>query len=56
MYFELDHSDEEEMERALDSECPPFIDPWYDIHPYFPKILGNYALSPPGCVWLALCW
>ena len=49
VYSESDHSDEEEMQRALDSECTPYI------HPHFPKILGNYALPLPSHVWLALC-
>ena len=55
VYSELDHSDKEEEQRAPDSECAPLIDPWYDIHPYFPKIPSDYAPSPPGHVWLALC-
>ena len=55
VYSELDHSDEEETERDPNSECAPLIDPWYDVYPHFPKILGDYALPPPGRVWLALC-
>ena len=54
-YSESEHSDEEEAQRDLDSECAPLIDPWYDINPHFPKILGYYALPPPSHVWLALC-
>ena len=54
-YFESKHSDEEEAHYDLDSECTPLIDPWYDIHPHFPKIPGDYAPPPLGCVWLALC-
>ena len=54
-YSELEHSDEEEAQHDLDSECAPLIDPWYDIHPHFPKIPSDYAPPPPGCVWLALC-
>ena len=49
VYSELDHSDEEEVQRAPDSECTPHI------HPHFPKILGNYAPPLPSGVWLALC-
>jgi len=56
VYSELDHSDEEETQRAPNSECAPLIDPWYDIHPHFPKIPGDYTPLPLGCVWLALCW
>ena len=56
MYSESDHSDEEEAQRNLDSECAPLIGPWYDIHPHFPKIPSDYALPPPGRVWLALYW
>ena len=55
MYSESDYSDEEEAQCALNSECAPLIDPWNDIHPHFPKILDDYALPPPGRVWLALC-
>ena len=55
MYFESDHFNEEETQCAPDSECAPLIDPWYDIHPHFLKIPGDYAPSPPGHVWLTLC-
>ena len=55
VHFELDHSDEEEAQRDPDSECTPLIDPWYDVHPSFPKILGDYVPSLPSHVWLALC-
>ena len=44
-YSESEHSDEEEAQRDPDSECVLLIDPWYDVHPYFPRILGDYA--PP---------
>ena len=54
-YFKSEHSDEEEAQRDLDSECAPLIDPWYDVHPYFPKIPGDYAPPPLGRVWLVLC-
>ena len=54
-YSESEHSVGEETQRDLDSECAPLIDPWYEVHPYFPKILGDYALPPPGRVWLAFC-
>ena len=51
MYSESDHSDEEEAQRALDSKFAPLIDPWYDIHPHFWKIPGDYALPVAGpCV------
>ena len=55
VYSESDHSDEEEAQRASDSECAPLIDPWYDIHPHFQKIPGDYEPPPSGRVWLALC-
>ena len=55
MYSEWDHSDEEEAQRDLNNECAPLIDPWYDIHPHFQKIPGDYAPPPSGRVWLALC-
>ena len=55
VYSKSDHSDEEEAPRAPDSECTSLIDPWYDIHPYFPKVPSDYTLSPPSRVWLALC-
>ena len=56
MYSESDHSDEEKAQCDLDSECAPLIDPWYDIHPHFPKIPSDYAPLPLDYVWLALCW
>ena len=56
VYSESDHSEEEETKCDLDSECAPLIDPWYNVHPHFPKIPGDYALPPSSCVWLALCW
>ena len=37
VYSKSDHSDEEEMQRAPNNECTPFIDTWYDIHAHFPK-------------------
>ena len=55
VYSESDHSDEEEAQRASDNECAPLIDPWYDIHPHFQKIPGDYAPPSSGRVWLALC-
>ena len=55
VYFESNHSNEEEASRAPDSECAPLIDPWYDIHPHFPTVPGDYTPLPPGHVWLALC-
>ena len=55
VYSESDHSDEKETQRAPDSECAPSIDPWYDVHPHFPQVPGDYMLLPPGHVWLALC-
>ena len=27
-----DRSEEKEVSRGLDSECPPLISPWYDTH------------------------
>ena len=56
MYFESDHSDEEEARRDPDSECAPLIDPLHDVYPSFPKIPGDYVPPPPSRVWLALCW
>ena len=55
VYSELNHSNEEEAPCALDSECAPLIDPWYDIHPHFPKVPSDYTPPLPGHVWLALC-
>ena len=55
VYSESDHSDEEKEWRDPDSECAPLIDPWYDVYPSFPKILGDYVPSSPSRVWLALC-
>ena len=55
VYFESNHSDEEEAQCAPNNECTPLIDPWYDIHAHFPKIHIDYTPPPPGHVWLALC-
>ena len=54
MCSESDSSDKEEAWRPLDSECAPLIDPWYDVHFHFPKVLSDYTPLPPGHVWLAL--
>ena len=55
-YSESEHSDKEKAQHDPNNECAPLIDPWYDVHPHFPKIPGNYAPpSPSGRVWLALC-
>ena len=56
---EMEHSDleqsaKEKTQRNPNSECAPLIDPWYEVHPHFPKVLGDYAPLPLGCVWLAL--
>ena len=55
VYSELDHSNEEETQRAPDNEGAPLIDAWYDVHAHFPKFPGDYMPLPPGRVWLALC-
>ena len=55
VYSESDHSNEEEAQCASDSECAPFIDPWYDIHAHFPKVPSDYTSPPSGHVWFALC-
>ena len=47
-------STEEGTERDPDSECAPLIDPWYEINPHFPKVLGEYVPPPPGCVLITL--
>ena len=56
---ETEHSDSEqfageETRRDPNSECAPLIDPWYEFHPHFPKVPSDYALPPPGPIWLAL--
>ena len=56
---EMEHSDsewsiKEETQRDPNSECAPLIDPWYEVHPYFPKVPGDYAPPPPGRIWIAL--
>ena len=53
-YSESEHSNEDEAQRDPNNECTPLIDPWYDIHPHFPKIPSDYAPPPLGRVWLAL--
>ena len=54
-YSESEHFDDEEAQHNPDSKCAPLIDPWYDVHPYFPKIPGDYAPPPPSRLWLVLC-
>ena len=58
---EMEHSDSEqstgeETRRNPNSECAPLIDPWYEVHPHFSKVPGDYTPLPPGRVWLALVW
>ena len=55
-HSDLEQSTEEETRRNPNSECAPLIDPWYEVHPHFPKVPGDYAPPPPGHVWLALVW
>ena len=50
-YSKSEHSDEEEAQRNPNSKCAPLIEPWYGVHPHFPKIPSDYALL--GRVWLA---
>ena len=52
---ESDCFEEEEGGCDPNSECLPFIDPWYDAHTYFPVVLGDYLLPPAGRVWLYIC-
>ena len=52
-HFESGQSAGEETQRDPNSECTPLIDPWYEVHPHFPKVPSDYTL-PSGCVWLAL--
>ena len=51
-YSKLEHSDKEEAQRNPNSECAPLIEPWYDVHPHFPKIPSDYA--PLGRCFLGL--
>ena len=53
-YSESEHSVGEEAQRDPNNECAPLIDPWYEVHPYFPKVPSDYAPPPPSRVWLAL--
>ena len=55
-YSKLDRSKEEEVSRDPDSECPPLIDPRYDIHSHFLMVFGDYSHPLLGCVWLSLEW
>ena len=55
MYSESDHSDKDEARYDPGSECTPLIDPWYDVHPSFPKIPSDYVPPSSSHVWLALC-
>ena len=49
-----ERSTEEETQRNPNSECAPLIDPWYEVNPHFPKVLGDYVPPPPGRVLIAL--
>ena len=51
---DLEWSVEEEMQHNPNSECAPLIDPWYEVHPHFPKVPSDYAPPPPGRVWITL--
>ena len=53
-HFELEQSAGEETQRDPNSECTPLIDPWYEVHPHFPKVPDDYESLPPGRVWIAL--
>ena len=53
-YSESEHSVGEEAQRDPNNECAPLIDPWYEVHPYFPKVPGDYVPPPPSRMWLAL--
>ena len=53
-YSESKNSDEEKAQCDPNSECTPLINPWYDIHPHFPKIPSDYVSPQPGRVLLAL--
>ena len=53
-HFDSEQSVGEETRRDPNIECAPLIDLWYEIHPHFPKVPGDYAPPPPGHVWLAL--
>ena len=55
VYSESDHSDEEKAQHDPDSEYTPLIDPWYDVHPSFPKIPSDYVPPSSSHVWLTLC-
>ena len=50
---EVERSD---SERDPDSECAPLIDPWYEINPHFPKVLGEYVPPSSGRVLITLVW
>ena len=53
-HSESEQSTREETQCNPNSECASLIDPWYEVHPHFPKVPGDYAPPPPDRVWLAL--
>ena len=53
-HSESEESAREETQHDPDNECTPLIDPWYEVHPHFPKVPGDYTPPPPGRMWLAL--
>ena len=54
--FYLERFAEEETQHDPNSECPPLIDPWYEVNPHFPKVPGDYVPPPPGRVLISLVW
>ncbi|KAK9995517.1 hypothetical protein SO802_020203 [Lithocarpus litseifolius] len=55
-HSKLDHSKEEKISCNPNSECPPFIGPWYDAHSHFLVLPGNNSPPPSSHVWLSREW
>ena len=56
VHSDSEQSPAEETWCDPNSEYAPLIDLWYEAHPHFLKVPGDYAPPPPGRVWLALGW
>ena len=50
----LSHSKAEGVARDPNSECPPFLDSWYDTHSYFLVVADDYTPHSLNRVWLSL--
>lgn len=55
-HFELNRFEDKEATHDPNSECPPFIDQWYDTYLHFLVVANDYLPPPLGHVWQSLEW